>query len=40
MLEIAQFMKFVSIKLYKNELSKNLVKKRKASKKKKRKKIK
>jgi hypothetical protein len=40
MLEIAQFMKYVSIKLYKNELSKKIFKTRKANKRKKLKKSK
>lgn len=40
MLEIAQFMKYLSLKLYKHELSKNLVKKRKLAKRKKIKKVK
>jgi len=35
MLEIAQFMKYVSIKLYKNELTKKIFKTRKANKRKK-----
>lgn len=35
MLEIAQFMKYLSIKLYKNELSKKIFKTRKANKRKK-----
>jgi len=40
MLEIAQFMKYVSIKLYKNELSKKIFKTKKANKRKKLKKLK
>lgn len=40
MLEIAQFLKYVSLKLYKHELSKNLIRKRKISKRKKQKKVK
>ena len=40
MLEIAQFLKYVSLKLYKHELSKNLIRKRKILKRKKAKKTK